>query len=213
VNIAIYPIGTKSICTTRDVAFAVLTACAGHVKLMLSMAAAVTEEEQDVFALATVTPNQQTKACEWLANNWSNGVRSVMIRAGSRQHPSNMPVFNSDGWWIFVKSFLRLCFGFGLRTVSNENGHTGMPTIMADSFYAKHNVDVLAVIANRRKQVRIPLVLRKQPTATHNGRKFGQYPATVRNCDMCLPGSPPVLCVRQFGAQWLCMDRMPSRLP
>jgi hypothetical protein len=215
VNVAIYRIGPSSKVTTRDVAFAVLTACAQHVKMMLSVAAAdasATDEEQDVFALATVTPAQQTKACKWLAKNWSNGVRSVVLGVGNRRRQvSEMPVFNSDAWWVFVKNFLRLGFGFGLRTVpANKNNGTVMRAIVANSFYANHKVDVLAVIANRREQVRVPLVLRQQPSSTYNGRKFGQYPATVRNCDRCHPGSPPVLCVRQFGTQWLCVDREPG---
>jgi uncharacterized protein (DUF433 family) len=181
---------------------AVLEACAGHVKLQLSVVG--TEQDQDVFALATVTPIQTKKACEWLDEYWID-VRAFMLENGSRRQPNNMPFFNSDNWWVFVKSFLRVCFGFGLRTVpvNKKTNGTGIRTIVANSFYAKHNVDVLAVIANHRQQTYKPPL--EPPTATHNGRKFGQYPAMMRNCDMCLPGGPPVLCVRQFGTQWRCM--------
>jgi hypothetical protein len=113
-----------------------------------------------------------------------------------------MPVFNSDDWWIFVKSLLRLGFGFGLRM----DQQSGIRTVVANSFYAKHNVDVLAVIANHRKQTRTEQTggSIEQPTTIYNARKFGQYPATMRNCDLCPPG-PAVLCVRQFGSQWRCM--------
>jgi hypothetical protein len=182
----------------RGVAFAVLTACAGHVKLKLSNVA--NEEEQDVFALAAVTPTQKTAACKWLERNWSHGVRCVMLAVAGRQ-PAQMPVFNSQAWWKFVKSFLRLGFGFGLRV----DPSTGMRDVVANSFYGKHNVDVLAVIAQHREQTRVPPGQMEHPTTTHNGRKFGQYPAMLRHCDMCLPGGPQVQCVRQFGAQWLCM--------
>jgi hypothetical protein len=187
----------------KSLTFAVLTACAQHVTLKLSPVSATKErkEQEDVFSLATVTPKQQKEACEWLATNWSHGVRAVMLEVGSHRQPSKMPVFNSDSWWTFVKSLLRLGFGFGLRM----DPQSGIRTVIANSFYAKHNVDVLAIIETHREQTK-----RKEgesiekPTTMHNGRKFGQYPATIRHCDLCPPG-PPVLCVRQFGSQWLCM--------
>jgi hypothetical protein len=81
---------------------------------------------------------------------------------------------------------------------------SGIRTVIANSFYAKHNVDVLAIIETHRKQTkRTEEESIQKPTTMYNGRKFGQYPATIRHCDLCPPG-PPVLCVRQFGSQWLC---------
>jgi hypothetical protein len=201
----------------RAVTFAMLTACAKHVRLKLSLVAKEDnnnndKEEEDekkgVFDLSAVTSAQQTTACEWLDHNWSDGIHNIMLAAGSRRHPKEMPVFDSDSWWKFVKSFFRLNFGFGLRmerqSADGSDGTTIMRTIVANSFYARHNVDVLAVIANHREQT----LIEREPVApsstTHNGRKFGQYPVTMRNCDLCPPGGAPVPCVRQFGSQWRC---------
>jgi hypothetical protein len=69
----------------KSLTFAVLTACAQHVTLKLSTVSATKgkKEQEDVFSLATVTPKQQKEACEWLATNWSHGVRAVMLEVGS----------------------------------------------------------------------------------------------------------------------------------
>jgi hypothetical protein len=165
----------------------------------------VGEDTGDVFALAQVTPDQQTSARTWLGEHWNGGVRSVM----GTKHGNVMPAFNSTAWWKFVRMLLRRVFGFGLRAPDA----TGLRAIVANSFWGDHNVDVGAVIRQHREQTRVARGEPEKAVTSHQGRAFGQLPVRVRHCDLCPPGSPAVDCVRQFGTQWLCMELPPGAAP
>ena len=127
---------------------------------------------------------------------------SLSVYTG-RKCPKAMPVFDSDSWWKFVKCLLRRVLGFGLR-VNRKDNDPQKYSLVANSFWEKHKVDVMAVVKQHREQTRGVRNDRRR-TTTHNGRPFGQYQARMRRCDMCPPGSSAVYCVRQFGSQWLCM--------
>jgi hypothetical protein len=130
-----------------------------------------------------------------------------------------MPAFDSEAWWKFVKSLFSRVLGFGLRAIkavppsTRKGGVVTSPStckyaVVPNSFWGArgHSVDVMAVIELHRERTRQAATSGAAVApATHNGRPFGQQPARLRRCDMCPPGHPAVMCVRQLGSQWLCM--------
>jgi hypothetical protein len=92
---------------TRGIALTVMRACAGNLKLKLSK---MESHPRDALSLEKVTPQQQKSAHGWITAHWHDEVRSLM----GRHHPKAIPAAGSKGWYKFVRSLMRIVFGFGL---------------------------------------------------------------------------------------------------
>ena len=175
----------------RAVARTVVRACGANLKLELFK---LPSDPEDVISQETVDPQECVRAYEWVSANWGSDVRSVM----GRNHPKTAPGANSKGWYKFVRSLMRVVFGFGLRLDKSD----GVYEVVPSGFWKKHGVDVVAIVAQRREQAATSG--KEETRTTYNGREYGQYPMMTRHCDGCPAGSARVQSVRQHGTQWLC---------
>jgi hypothetical protein len=199
--------------TTKDVTAAILVACGSQLEVNLECKEWKKKRKQaqvataaKLFALQTVTTEQQNKARTWIAMHWEDRILTG-VGAASKRWGDTMPEFGTSDWWKFVGGYMRDTYGFGVE--KSPNGRPGH-RLVANGFWKAHGIDVVQVgISHRNRQYKQDWTKDPEDGAmnaiTHNGRPYGTLPPKVCKCFKCPTGRPPTMCVRQNGSEWVCM--------
>jgi hypothetical protein len=189
-------------CMYRDLAAVVLIACGPTLVVALRGDGRV--QEDDLFALPTVTLKQQARAQAWIATYWVEK-GNQLARWGAV-----MPSFNTPQWWKFVGRFMRNILGFGIEKKWHRKGVSAATRykLVANGFWKVHGIDAVQVglahrLRTRKRQnsVTVPIL--------HNDRPYGVLAKRRRKCNRCPSNRPATQSVRQNGTEWLCssLDR------
>jgi hypothetical protein len=184
--------------STRVFAAAILVACGPTLDVHLGVKGgkAGAQRADKLFALQTVTSDQQAKARVWIAKHWE---KNNINRKG--EWATVMPQFGTDGWWKFVGGFMRDTYGFGVE--KTKLGHR----LVANGFWKAHRIDVLQLGLSHRSRTQQQV---NGAAIIYNDRPYGVLEQQMRKCFRCATSRPPTMCVRQKGTEWVCMSPEPS---
>jgi hypothetical protein len=177
----------------KQIPVAILIACGPMLEVHLNSTGG-SEQAEDLFALQTVTSDQQKQASHWLARRWEQINTNTKLGVV-------MPSVGTSKWWKFVSSFMGTYLGFGV-VKQRQKGKSTTHQLVANSFWKKHEIDVVQLALSHRLCAQD--VLKEDVPLTYNGRPYGVLKEALRKCCMCPPSRPETPCVRQNGTQWLC---------
>jgi hypothetical protein len=196
-----------------NAAAAILVACGPSLEVALN--GDETQRPDSLFALHTVTPNQQAKAQEWLAECWhiddntldmDDNTLDDVLRTPVPELRARIPSYGTRAWWKFVARFMQATFGFDVKEKSSQDvaGSAAIGyRLVACGFWDTHGIDLIQVGLTYRERI-LDEKITGPREILHNGRPYGILPKRMRKCDRCPAEAAETWCVRQNGTQWLC---------
>jgi hypothetical protein len=202
-------------------ATAILVACGPSLEVALNGDG--TQLPDSLFALHNVTPEQQAKAQQWLAECWytcektSDMDDSTLAGVSRKPVPelsTRIPSYGKSAWWKFVSRFMQATLGFDVKEKKSSQDVAGGSAairykLVACGFWDTYGIDLVQVGLAYRKRILDAKITGPRETIgpreiLHNGRPYGILPKRMRKCDRCPAEAAETWCVRQNGTQWLC---------
>jgi hypothetical protein len=185
----------------KHITAVILIACGPTLDVHLGLSPGAPTDNQ-LFALQTVTSEQQSAAQEWISTHW---VKKVNLQ---NKWGKAMPSFNTVKWWKFVGGFMRTTFGFGVERKRSHGAATVIHKLVPNGFWKAHRIDVVQVgLAHRLRTSTgedAPHNSVYNAPIVHNDRPYGVLAERMRKCFRCPTSRSATKCVRQKGTEWLC---------